>query len=469
MFAKKNKSNQIFFFILIFFGSIFNGSNSDNLILINFFIFIIFFLKLLSNKNNFTLVKYIFNKNYKLVYLFLFLILYILLQSLPLPINWLKFFSNTYYDYLTNLNLKNFYSISLNGTKSLIEAVNYINIFLIIIITQILFFKNKHYLRFLFFVVLVGFLHSFSAIFILLLGNPEFFLEKIVHYKSSATGFFINRSNFSFFLILTFICGIHYIFIQYLKPFIDNSKKINFDLIYIRIFLVFITIGIIASLSRLGNFYLISCLLIYILFSFQYFKKILNQFILIALIFIVFDLFILGIYFGGLDLFDRFLFLNEELNFNDLLNREKNFSDVNNSLSPITRIEIISIGLNFFKEFLFFGYGGGSFQSAFILFYEKFNLYYANHAHSDFIELMGEYGIIGLLIILLIFYNIGKLSFKSFKDENNYFKIIILALIFLFLINGFVDFSLNIPSNQYLFASLYVIALKKKSKKLLNI
>jgi hypothetical protein len=464
MYLKKNKFNQFFFLILIFFGSIFNGSNSNDLVLINFIVFFIFFLKLLTIKNNITLAKHIFNKNYKLIYLFLILLFYVFLQTIPMPISWLKFFSITYYDYLSNLNLKNFYSISLDSKKSFIEAINYINIFLIIFITQILFYKKKHYIRFIFFVVFIGFLHAFSSIFILLLGNPEFFLEKIVHYKSSATGFYINRSNFSFFLMMTFICGIQYIFIQYLKPFIRTPNKINFDLIYIRIFLIFITIAIISSLSRLGNFYLILCLSIYLLFSFKYFKKLFNQFTLIFLIFILFDFFILGIYFGGLDLFDRFLFLNEELNINSFLSTETNVVDIKNSYVPINRFEIISISINFFKKFIFFGYGAGSFEKTFILFYEDLTLFYANHAHSDFIELMGEFGIVGLLIISLIFISLAKTTLNSFLDDDNYFKIMTLTLTLIFFINGFVDFSLNIPSNQYLFASLFSISLKKKSK-----
>jgi O-antigen ligase len=200
------------------------------------------------------------------------------------------------------------------------------------------------------------------------------------------------------------------------------------------------------------------------LFSFKYFKKLFNQFTLIFLIFILFDFFILGIYFGGLDLFDRFLFLNEELNINSFLSTETNVVDIKNSYVPINRFEIISISINFFKKFIFFGYGAGSFEKTFILFYEDLTLFYANHAHSDFIELMGEFGIVGLLIISLIFISLAKTTLNSFLDDDNYFKIMTLTLTLIFFINGFVDFSLNIPSNQYLFASLFSISLKKKSK-----
>ena len=77
---------------------------------------------------------------------------------------------------------------------------------------------------------------------------------------------------------------------------------------------------------------------------------------------------------------------------------------------------------------------------------------------------MGEFGIVGLLIISLIFISLAKTTLNSFLDDDNYFKIMTLTLTLIFFINGFVDFSLNIPSNQYLFASLFSISLKKKSK-----
>lgn len=74
---------------------------------------------------------------------------------------------------------------------------------------------------------------------------------------------------------------------------------------------------------------------------------------------------------------------------------------------------------------------------------------------------MGEFGIVGLLIISLIFISLAKTTLNSFLDDDNYFKIMTLTLTLIFFINGFVDFSLNIPSNQYLFASLFSISLKK--------
>jgi len=68
---------------------------------------------------------------------------------------------------------------------------------------------------------------------------------------------------------------------------------------------------------------------------------------------------------------------------------------------------------------------------------------YANHAHSDITEFFGEFGLIGMALlissILKLFYN------KIFYNFNNYLLIVCLIVILMF------DFSLHIPIIQFLF------------------
>ena len=454
----KNKFHQILFFVLIFLGSIFNGSNSNTLILINFIIFLSFlFYLLLSNNNNIAVTKYLIKKNKRLTFIFIIFIFYLVFQIIPLPVEWLNFFSKFYYDYLEKIDINDFKSISLNPFNTLTEIANYLNIFMIVMITNLIFFKKKHAKRYLFYLVFIGFLHAFIAVYLFLIGNPEFFLEKIVHYKNSSTGLFVNRTNFSFFLILSFLAGLHLVF---KKEFNLNQTKnfvFNIDFFYVRIFLIFISIAIITSFSRLGNFYLALILLLYFFYSIKTTNKIFNNFTLLFLGLIVFDLLILGIYFGGSQLVDRFYFINEDLNFSI----SNSNTEANNFSQNLSRVDIIKIGFNFFKKFYLFGYGAESFQITFFLFYENLNKFYANHVHADFIELLGELGIMGCSIIIIFFYYIFKKIFLCFLSQDNNFKIVLITLISIFLINGFIDFSLNIPSNQYVFSSLLALSIKK--------
>ena len=83
-------------------------------------------------------------------------------------------------------------------------------------------------------------------------------------YSSPSTGFFINRTVFSIFLLFCLISSF-----ELLKKFNlikQNKKNINFFLkIYIRLFIIFITIGIITSFSRIGNFLLLITIVFYLL------------------------------------------------------------------------------------------------------------------------------------------------------------------------------------------------------------
>ena len=168
---------------------------------------------------------------------------------------------------------------------------------------------------------------------------------------------------------------------------------------------------------------------------------------------------IIGFYFGGSKLIDRFLFINEDLNIENNLDILKEInSTISNSYS---RLDIIHISINLFYKFYLFGFGAGAYEQAFLLFNDIKIPFYANHAHSDFVELLAEIGIVGFCIALILFYQILKFYLNSkIKNENN-LQLIFLILIIIFIINGFVDFSLNIPSNQYLFASLIALSIKK--------
>ena len=161
---------------------------------------------------------------------------------------------------------------------------------------------------------------------------------------------------------------------------------------------------------------------------------------LIIIILILFDLIILGIYFGTDKIIDRFLFLKEE------------FTDFDNIYVSIYRLELIKFSLLELKDYILFGYGAGSYHIFFQTNFDNpFNLY-ANHAHSDIIEFIGEFGLIGFILIISSF-----LSFflKKRIFNLNYFVLYILSLTILTF-----DFSLHVPLIQLLFI-IYFVSAKK--------
>ena len=113
-------------------------------------------------------------------------------------------------------------------------------------------------------------------------------------------------------------------------------------------------------------------------------------------------------------------------------------------------------GLHQLKNFLFFGYGSGSFEILLKTFYLNTDIKYANHAHFDFIEFAGELGIIGVAILFFVVFNCCKKI--NFKNLKNFYLSIFLITILSF------DFSFHIYLIQLIFLILFSIDISKKKK-----
>ncbi|MDC1280426.1 hypothetical protein N8Z07_03850 [Pelagibacteraceae bacterium] len=418
---------------------IFNGGNNNLYIQFNFIIISIFFLLFIKEKNYLAHVRVLFSKNKITIFLFILFMGFLIFQIIPLPVKWLSFLSPEKYSILNRLEFKeNFNSISLSPINSYFSILNYLTLFLYLIIFKSLFYKKKNIFKFYYFLVFLGAFAASIAIYLYLIGNPDFLMLKNRSIKSAATGFFINRTVFSCFLTLCFFSGIEYL--KNIDRFKKNDTDIFFDKIYIRIFLLFITIGIITSFSRLGNFLFISLIFIYILQALYIGDK-KNRFFLITLVLIVlFDVLILGFYFGSEKLIQRYSFINNELNLNLPSSAKVSF----------TRMDIVEFAFIELKKFIFFGYGGGGFEYLFKINFKNLSSIYASHAHSDLIEFIGEFGLIGFTLILLIFLTLCiKKKFFSFK---NFLLCYLLTFILIF------DFSFHIPIIQFLFILLLSIS-----------
>jgi len=88
-----NQIYQIFFCLILFLGTLFNGSNSYLFIKINFIFLLIFFLFLMFKKKFQKNLLYLYKTNKKIFYLFIIFIIYLIFQIVPLPNFFLSFIS----------------------------------------------------------------------------------------------------------------------------------------------------------------------------------------------------------------------------------------------------------------------------------------------------------------------------------------------------------------------------------------
>ena len=147
---KKNKKYQYLFFLILLFVSIFNGGNSNILIQLNFILSSSLFIYCLNDKNYSSHLKYFYKKNKSSILIYIFFLLYLLFQIIPFPLEFLILLSKEKYIYLKDLNYNNVSSISLSPSNTFFQFLNYFSIFLIILITKMIFYNYRHIFRFYF-------------------------------------------------------------------------------------------------------------------------------------------------------------------------------------------------------------------------------------------------------------------------------------------------------------------------------
>ena len=446
-YMKIKKLYRYTFLTLFTFMVIFNGGYSNFSIQLNSIGISLLFLFLLREKNYSKHIQKNFIQNKIAIYSFIVFLIFLIFQILPLPVNFVQFASPIKYNLLIDMEFEhNFTSISLDPSNSFFNFLNYFSLFLYLIIFKSIFYKTSHVMNFYYYLTFLGAVTSSVAVYFYLIGNPNFLFINNLSYKGSATGFFINRTVFSCFLVLCLFSGIEYL--KNLEIFKNDTINNLFKKIYIRVFILLITIGIITSFSRLGNFLFISLIIIYLVKSLLFDEKKNKLFLYSLLIIILFDILIMGYYFGSEKLLARYSFLAD-----DVSGYIETSTD--NSLS---RSNLSYFALREFQNFILFGYGAGAFEYLFNIRYENLSYHYTIHAHSDLAEFLGEFGLIG-------FSTIGTSIFFLFlKNKLLYFKNLLL-LYFMSLILLF-DFSLHVPIIQFTFVILLSISLK--NKKLIN-
>ena len=439
--------------------TIFNGGLKNLFIQYNFIIISIFFLQLIKEKNYQAHVKKIFLDNKIAIYLYFVFIGFLIFQTIPLPVEWLSFLSPEKYNYLGRMEFTiNLNSITLSPVNSYFNILNFLSLFLYLVIFKSIFYKKRDIIKFYFFLVFLGAFASSVAIYFYLIGNPDFLILKNLHSKGAATGFFYNRTVFACFLTLCFFSGIEYL--KIIDYYQKNNPDNFFYKIYTRIFILLITIGIITSFSRLGNFLFISLILIHISHSLLIRDKRNRLFLVTLILIVLFDVLILGFYFGSEKLLQRFSFLQTELE-GYMSSQSENVELLTSSAKNIlSRGDLAKFALIEFKKFILFGYGAGGFEYVYKLNFQNFSTnvptnFYAVHAHSDLIEFFGEFGIIGSTLIILSF--IFAYNKRYFFSLNN-----ILLFYLLFFILCF-DFSVHYPLIQFLFILLVSINYKNNN------
>ncbi|MDB3981856.1 O-antigen ligase family protein [Candidatus Pelagibacter sp.] len=365
-------------------------------------------------------------------------------QIIPLPLNLIEIIAPYNYDLYTSIRIdKELWSLSIDPSNSYFKILNCISFFIIFLVFPTLFNRDKYLMKFLFFVSVLGFCHAIFATYWMLIGNPSNFLIQKVHYLRASTGLYVNRAVFGTFLFLTAFSSLYYIVVFFLKNQITNfnfMQQIKSKIFFIRIFIIFLSLGIITTWSRAANLSYVLILLSFLFYSKINFKKYINPLSIIIIFILIFDFFVMVLFFGNARLVER---LVEQPILKDYI-----------------RLDLHSFGLEQFKNFWLFGYGNGAFEQIFKLYYILPETipkeYLAQHVHNDGIELLGEVGVVGVSIFAIITIFYFKKLLKNINEKKQFARFILLFLLILILfIQSIVDYSLHIPGIQVLLITIF--------------
>ena len=111
------------------------------------------------------------------------------------------------------------------------------------------------------------------------------------------------------------------------------------------------------------------------------------------------------------------------------------------------------------KDIWLFGYGSGNFEIVHKLFSNGLHGI-ATHAHNDGIELMGEIGVLGILILFFLSIIYFKKLINNIIDGRVFVRFFVISSLLLILfIQSLVDYSLHIPGISILLAVILSVGL----------
>ncbi|MBF0381985.1 MAG: O-antigen ligase family protein [Magnetococcales bacterium] len=373
--------------------------------------------------------------------LLLLWLLFVLAQFIPLPLDYVEFISPqaaALHKAVPGINLDRItLSVDPHATKTgWMKSVAYTLFF---IFTLLLIDTRKRVKILIFVIIFSGFAQAFYGSLMTLSGIEYGFFVKKLSSLNVASGTFINRNHFANFLIMSLAVGIGWMISKTNHTEGEQSRKQQFlavtqwilsGKISMRLVLVAIVVGLVLTRSRMGNisffFSLVSTGLLMWHFSKQSKLKLLALFVSLIIV----DIYVMGAWFGIDQVVDRIQQTN---------------------LTTEMRPDLFEYSILLWNDYLWVGSGLETFYSTFPAYKGVGMSGFFDHVHNDYLELLGEVGIIGFCLIVpvvILSFAVGLDAMRN--NSSRVMRGIAFASVMTIiaqLMHASVDFSLRIPAN----------------------
>jgi len=393
--------------------------------------------------------KYI-KKFWPIGLLLLLWIAWVLIQSVPLPIDYIETFSPQSYSVQVMVlggNAANLF-VSVSQHDSLMNGMNsiaYVCIFLLIVVLV----NNRVRIKKLAAVIILsGVFQAMYGSLMTLSGLEYGFFIKKYAYLGVATGTFVNRNHLAGFLEMCLAVGIGLMIASLDTSDTQNWRHRLRKLIKLflspkfrlRLYLVIMVVALVLTHSRMGNTAFFVSLFFTGAIGLVLSKHASKGTVLLLTSLVIIDVFIVGAWFGIDKVVERL---------------DKTSVVVEN------RDEVYVAAYKQWQDYKMTGAGLGSFYSVFPGYRQQNISGFNNHTHNDYLEFLTETGVIGMGILgLIVGSSLLVALIAQYKRRDPLMRGMSFAGIMgviAILIHSSVDFNLQIPANAVMFVILLAL------------
>jgi O-antigen ligase len=377
-------------------------------------------------------------------------------QTIPIPVDWLVGWSprvGRIYAEVRAIDPNLSGTLSIDSYRTRLAAYTGLT-YLLLFGLVLLLARTCRRVRWLAYAVVVsGVFQACYGSFMTLTGlEYGFLVEKDVN-RGVATGTFVNRNHLAGYLEMSLAIGIGLLLGGRIGPlgasWRDWLRLVgNFllsDKVVLRVSVVIMAIGLVLTRSRMGNVgFAVSLTVagaVYLLVS-RSSTVARGMALAIWGSILVVDMVIVGSYFGIEKVAQRLEGTTVE--------------------EAANRVDLFDYAEPYTRDFFLLGSGAGTFFAAFQPYSGPEVSKLADHAHNDYLEFLGEWGICGFLPMAVVVIWSLMTSVLALRERHDPFLrgVAFAALMGLtaLLVHSFVDFNLQIPANASLFVVLLALA-----------
>jgi len=305
--------------------------------------------------------------------------------------------------------------------------------------------------------VISGTLQALYASVMVLSGlEYGFFIKKFVG-QGTATGTFVNRNHLAGYLNLCLAIGIGLMISKLGGEAIHTwrqrirsiARLLLGEKARLRIYLIAMVIALVLTRSRMGNTAFFASTLVVGAIGLMLMRNAPRSTVFFLASLVALDILIVGSWFGVDQVAKR-------------IQQTEVTTNADNVLPTEDRDEVGRLALNYAKDYLLTGSGGGTFYVTFPTYSNHNIIGFFDHAHNDYLQLLAETGVIGLSLCALIVVMATVQALIAMRRRNNPLMRgtafgVALAICWL-AIHSTVDFNMQIPANALTMTVILALA-----------